>query len=119
MEDISEALQTESAEAHLDSGQTGDLLGVGGCRTEDGPTGHILTDDVHRSDVEAADESEQVFSGDRTAVIVVGDVGVPESAKIDCEHTMTLGEQRDELVKGPPGLGETMNEKHGRSGVPR
>lgn len=70
---------------------------------------------MDRADVELLDQKVQVLGRGGAVVLARPVAGVAEAAQIDGEDPVALGEQRDELVEGPPGLG---NPWTSRIGVP-
>ena len=61
----------------------------------------------------SAISADQVLGGRRAVVVGAGGRGVAEAAEVDGEHAVVLGEQRDQLVEDPPGLGEPVDQHHG------
>jgi hypothetical protein len=116
--DVRQALQAEAGEAHLDGSETAHLLRMGDGETEDGRSADVLPSQVNRSDVELVDEKVQVF-GRHLAVVRTRFVRrVAEAAQIDGEDAVSRREQRDELSKGPPGLGKAVDQKDRRAALP-
>src|SRR6516162_6047061 len=58
------------------------------------------------------DQRVKVLGGDRTGVVLVSDVGVTKTAKVDSVDTVPGGEQRNELAEGPPRLRESVDQEH-------
>src|SRR6202030_1602042 len=86
--------------------------------TKDGRSTDVLPSQVNRSDVELVDEKVQVF-GRYLAVVRARFVRrVAEAAQIDGEDAVSRREQRDELSKGPPGLGKAVDQKDRRAVLP-
>jgi hypothetical protein len=79
-----------------------------------GAAGDVLPREVHRPNVDCRDQGVQIFGGIGTAEILRGDRRITETAEVNSEHTVLLGEQRDDFVERPPRLRKTVDEQDGR-----
>jgi hypothetical protein len=114
---IGEQLEAEAGKAGLDRGIAADELGARRGEAEGGGSADVLAGQVDRTDVQRVDESFEIGCCDRTRVLGACRSGVAEAAEVDGEHSVLLGERRDELVERPPALGKPVNEQYGRAGV--
>ena len=113
--DVGEAFETEAGQAHLDGGEAADVLGVRAGEPEDGGAADVLAGEVHGADAEVLDELVQVFGRGGAVVVGVCGAGVAEAAQVDGEDPVAGGQQRDELVEGPPALREPVDEQDRRA----
>src|ERR1700730_17947990 len=109
--DVSQSLQAESGEPHLDGRKAENVLRVRDGEAEHGCPADVLPDEMNRTNAEFGNEVVQIF-GDSLAVVVPRCVRrVAEATQFDTEDAMFRGEKRDDLPKGPPGLREAMAQK--------
>jgi hypothetical protein len=68
---------------------------------------------VNRSETEVDDQLTQAVGHRDAGVVLQVSGGVTEAGEVDGENAVLASEQRDELVKRPPGLGKAMHEHDG------
>jgi len=71
---------------------------------------------VNGAEVELVDESSQGLRRGGASAVLRRVAGVSEPGQIDGDHAVLGGQERDQLVKRPPGLGEPVHEQN-RSAV--
>ena len=80
MSDVSQHLEAEPWQAHLDRGETEYVLRVRGREAEDGRPTDVLPSEVDWADVESFDEEVQIFGRGLAVILARPVVGVAEAA---------------------------------------
>jgi hypothetical protein len=88
-----------------------------GGETKRGWAGKILRQEVHRPDIQMPNQCVQVLGNGGATIANPGRVGGTKAAKIEGKHPVRTGQDRDELVEGPPGFGPAMHQHNGRAGA--
>jgi hypothetical protein len=84
---------------------------VGGGQPEDGRAADVLAGEVDRTEAEPLDQLVQVFGRGRAVVRAGSGVRVAEAAQVDGDDAVAGREQGHQLVEGPPGLGEAVDQQ--------